>query len=392
MSHVDLPSLRSLLSVTRCSPPGAEWLNESRPLVLFGAGGRGRSLLHGLRAVGAPPVAFSDNQPALWGTFIEGLPVLAPEEAAARHPDAVFVATIWSDRIGHPLAALHAQLASLGIKRVASFTSLYARFPEQFFPDFFLESPGFIQGSEAAIEAAAALWSDAASAREFISQLKLRLTLDFSVIAGPCTYQAYFPPDLFALTPMEVFVDCGAYDGDTYRDFLNASGGVFARYIALEPDSLNFAKLSSAAGAEALGDAPRVVLYPVGASEEACVMRFASEGSPQSRASGEGTQKITCVALDDLLRDEAPTYIKMDIEGAEAAALRGAAMTLARHRPILAVSTYHSATDLWKLPLLIAGLVKDYAFFLRPEKHAGWDLVCYAVPLERLLSTAKILK
>jgi hypothetical protein len=75
----------------------------------------------------------------------------------------------------------------------------------------------------------------------------------------------------------------------------------------------------------------------------------------------------------------------MDIEGAEAGALRGAQTVLSRHRPILAVSAYHKVTDLWALPLLIESLVDRYAFSLRPEKKAGWDLICYAVPRERLL-------
>ena len=36
-------------------------------------------------------------------------------------------------------------------------------------------------------------------------------------------------PSLFGLRNDEVFVDCGAFDGDTLRIFLNQSGGRFAK-------------------------------------------------------------------------------------------------------------------------------------------------------------------
>ena len=97
---------------------------------------------------------------------------------------------------------------------------------------------------------------------------------------------------------------------------------------------------------------------------------------------------VPCVRLDDLLADAAPTFLKMDIEGAEPDALAGAAAVVTRHRPVLAVCVYHVQDHLWSLPLQMAALHPDYRFHLRPYNEEGWDLVCYAVPPERQLAAA----
>src|SRR3954471_8953647 len=59
--------------------------DRAADIVLFGAGGLGRRTLVGLRADGVEPLAFVDNNPSRWGTEIDGLAVMSPVEAAARH-------------------------------------------------------------------------------------------------------------------------------------------------------------------------------------------------------------------------------------------------------------------------------------------------------------------
>jgi hypothetical protein len=76
--------------------------------------------------------------------------------------------------------------------------------------------------------------------------------------------------------------------------------------------------------------------------------------------------------------------IKMDIEGFELEALEGAREVIEKHQPILSICVYHRQNDLWRIPLFIRSLVKDYRLFLRPHDVDGWQLVCYAVPPNRL--------
>src|SRR5438128_10949453 len=89
-------------------------------LVLFGAGGLGRRVLAGLRRLSREPVAFADNNSALWGQAVEGLPVLSPQAAAERWSDqATFVVTIWRAGGTHRFENTRSQLVGLKVRHIA---------------------------------------------------------------------------------------------------------------------------------------------------------------------------------------------------------------------------------------------------------------------------------
>jgi hypothetical protein len=98
----------------------------------------------------------------------------------------------------------------------------------------------------------------------------------------------------------------------------------------------------------------------------------------------KGTTEVECRTLDSAIGDDvSPTFIKMDVEGAEAGTLRGAEGLLRGRRPVLAVSAYHHQADLWRLPALLATLADDYRLHLRAHRPDGFDCVLYAIPAER---------
>jgi hypothetical protein len=65
-------------------------------------------------------------------------------------------------------------------------------------------------------------------------------------------------------------------------------------------------------------------------------------------------------------------------------ALIGARGSIKKTLPVLAICVYHQPDHLWRIPLLIWSFSDQYRFFLRPHNEEGWDLVCYAVPVNRL--------
>ena len=90
---------------------------------------------------------------------------------------------------------------------------------------------------------------------------------------------------------------------------------------------------------------------------------------------------INVVSLDEFFSEKpAPSFVKMDIEGAEMGALQGAAALISRHQPKLAISVYHHASDLWELPALIQRLNPGYRLFVRHYTREIADTVCYAIP------------
>jgi FkbM family methyltransferase len=190
--------------------------------------------------------------------------------------------------------------------------------------------------------------------------------------------------DIFLLSAQEVFIDCGAFDGDTLASFLRHQGSAFAKYIALEPDPLSFQSLQNYVSTLAADVKDKVTLLPVGVGARKETVRFDGAGTLGSAVSASGTIEVECQPLDEILSDCFPSYIKMDIEGVEIDALVGASKIISQHTPILAVCVYHQQNHLWQVPLLVQSLYPDYRLFLRPHEEDGWQLVCYAVPVNRL--------
>ena len=94
--------------------------------------------------------------------------------------------------------------------------------------------------------------------------------------------------------------------------------------------------------------------------------------------------EVEVAPLDELVPGGRATYLKFDIEGAEPDALNGAAQTIARNRPVLAVCLYHAQDHLWTLPVQTAALVGEgYEFHLRRYCADIFEEVLYAVPAER---------
>jgi FkbM family methyltransferase len=357
---------------------------RARSIVLFGAGGLGRRCLAGLRRQGVEPLAFADNNPRLWGSTIDGVTVLSPEEAAARFSTtAAFVITIWGARGSDRMTDRVQALRLLGCETVIPFGPLAWRYPDGILPHYGVDLPHKLLEQAADVLRAFDLWSDEASKREYLAQLRWRLFFDFEGLGPPSVETIYFPPDIIRLRPDEVFVDCGAFDGDTLRDFVAASGGSFKKYLAFEPDPDNYARLHASIAALLPAIRQRIDVTRAATAAEDGTVRFAAGAGPSSKM-GEGDLEVQALALDRRLGDERPTFIKMDIEGAEPDALTGARRHIAADAPILAISCYHRQDHLWSIPLQIRALNDSYTFHLRPHDLEGWDLVCYAIPRSRL--------
>jgi FkbM family methyltransferase len=359
-------------------------------LVLFGAGNLGRLVRAKLRALGIEPLAFADNSRTLQGSDLEGVPVLSLEDAMARFNDrAAFVTTIWgavppSVSANRLQKHLRSQLAGLGCRRSASFPLLFCKYPAQFLPYYCIDLPHKVLQQAEEIRRAFALMDDELSRRVFVAQVRHRLRLDFDALPRAIEEEQYFCDSLFRFSEREVFVDCGAFDGDTLKMFLERRGHVFERYVAIEPDPINFAKLKASIAALPEAATARISAHELATGDRRCKVAIDPTGLPSS-AVGQGSMEVDCVPLDELLGKTIPTTIKMDIEGAEYNTLKGARHTIAAHAPLLEVCVYHAQDHVWSIPLLIHSLNPDYRLYLRPHKDEVWDLVCYAVPPGRLV-------
>jgi len=187
----------------------------------------------------------------------------------------------------------------------------------------------------------------------------------------------YFDKDIFKPSENEVFVDCGAYNGDTviaFREWLNNSGiEKWKKIIAFEADTNNFEEMK-----KNLQDYENTELLPMGVWDKDTILHFNNEGSISSGVTENGIE-ISVTTIDNAVKNENVTFIKMDIEGSELRALQGAAETIRRCRPKLAICIYHKKEDMIEIPKYIKSLSPDYKFYLRSYDEHAVETVLYAI-------------
>jgi FkbM family methyltransferase len=356
-----------------------------KSLVLVGAGTLGRQILACLRRDVIEPLAFADNNPALQGKFIEGVQVLSRQQAAEKYGNlAAFVVTIWNT--DHSFVQTYKELTALNCKKVVSAVTMRWKYPEALLPFFWLDKPSKTCAKADLIRAVFPLWADDFSRHEFLAQLKFRILGEFDSLSAPVPQESYFPDDIFDFHPDEAFVDCGAFDGITIKHFLKRQPSFDGQIAAYEPDPINLQHLKQYISSLENSLSKKIVVLPNAVGEKREKVHFDATGTMGSNISAKGLLEVDCVTLDESLKEHQfhPTYIKMDIEGSESEALLGARNIIKNNSPILAICLYHRYDDLWRIPLLIKEISNKYSIFLRPHEIEGWQIVCYAVPKERL--------
>lgn len=186
----------------------------------------------------------------------------------------------------------------------------------------------------------------------------------------------YFLDELFSLTNREVFIDCGAFTGDTINDFCNRVDS-FDTYYALEPDCRVIDELKKVISTNT--DRGKIVHLEYGAWHQREELRFFEDTCGTVCNENTGIS-IEVDKIDSMIPiNTKVSFIKMDIEGSELNALKGAEATIKRNKPILAICVYHKREDLITIPKYIKELCPEYHLFLRCHRFYAGELVLYAV-------------
>ena len=198
---------------------------------------------------------------------------------------------------------------------------------------------------------------------------------NIDVMLDVCEKNQYFPPDIIKLSEHERMVDVGAFNGDTIRDFVGRTKGRFDRIFSFELDTIIFKSLQE--NVRAMPERDRIKIFNLGIWDRECDITY-SMGNADSTI-GEGEAHGHVVPLDVALKNEKITFIKMDIEGAEPQALRGAQNIIKTQKPKLAICVYHDLKHLWEIPLYIKELVPEYTIYVRHHTNLEYETVCYAI-------------
>ncbi len=192
---------------------------------------------------------------------------------------------------------------------------------------------------------------------------------------GPFIIEEYRYKDIFKVEQNDIVIDGGAFCGETALWFLmNGAKKVYS----FEPIQRQLDLIVENLPEEV--EAGRIVPELYGLSNKDEILSFSDAGAG-SRVSQKGTIQINCTTIDSYCEKNsvAPTLIKLDIEGAEVPALEGAAETIKKYKPKLAVCLYHRPQDMYLVPSILKTFVPEYTFYCKAN-HPFYEFVLYAVP------------
>ena len=194
-----------------------------------------------------------------------------------------------------------------------------------------------------------------------------------SHLVGRCGWQ-YF--DYFKPYPDECFLDGGALDGSTTMEFLKWSKNQYGCVYAFEPNPLqrdlcrnNLQRICN----------PSIHFYDYAIWDREEILSF--EAHPYSKwdahISEHGQYTVHAATIDKLLKGKKVSFIKLDVEGSELRALKGARQIILRNRPRMAVSIYHNPDDFIQIPLYLLSLCPDYNFSIRHYHSDPIETILY---------------
>ncbi len=192
-----------------------------------------------------------------------------------------------------------------------------------------------------------------------------------------CWKSQYFDEPFIRLDDHEVFVDAGVLDLSNAFDFIRICAGKCDKVYALEPNKKFYEKCL-----ERLNETESDKIELLNAAAWSCDTELDFLDSIQgssTQVSDMGGTKVNARSVDSILQGKRVTYIKMDIEGAELEALKGAKESIKKWRPRLAICVYHKPEDIIELPAYILSLVPDYKLYIRHYSTCAAETVLYCL-------------
>jgi len=341
---------------------------------LFGAGGAASWVLQGFVREGIPINGFIDDAADRIRT-VGNLPVHAPNSVLlpiGQRKKSTVIFAVMNPAVNE--SATRDRLLALGWGEVLSFGEFGRNAYRSSGKLCSMLDASDVGNHKRELAATRTLLSDDHSRQVFDAFVAFVTQLDDSGFPE-ITPDPYFPADLPRWPKQLRMIDCGAFDGDSVRAAIKHGYNIEAS-ICFEPDPANFANLVQ--NNYAISGA---MAWPCGVLDRTTMLQFSAQGDTGSSICNDGGIPIQCVKLDDVIPNFVPNMIKLDIEGSEEAALRGAETIIRSSRTGLAVSVYHLPTDIWRIPLYLSSVIGPKCqFYLRRHSRTIADTVLYVYP------------
>ena len=364
-----------------------------QPVILFGAGNTAEFNLRYFRELGIRPAAFCDNSKEKEGGMIDDLPILplgtkgdkeVPDiyrgGVLGKYPEAYFYITVqlYYKEIEKQLLA-----AGVASEHISKFDIICQLPWEKDCLAFYSQNAERLQKIYDSL-------GDDESRRVLANRMTFFQTRQRCLMTDIRGKKQYFEEELINYKKIDTFVDLGTYTGDTIEDFLKISDGNYSRVYGFEPDD----KLYETAR-QNLKDFKNIMIVNKGTSDfDGEVKVNGSMGAMQSIEGNVFGENETGDFFEVCKLDtyfENPQFlsqphkigmIKMDIEGAELATLKGAKRVIETNIPILAICVYHKQEDIFLIPEYLYGLScgSRYKMYLRHYSDNQTETVAYFIP------------
>lgn len=340
--------------------------DSKKPVVIYGMGDGAQKIIDVCNGKGIEIKDIFASDEYVRGHSFSGYKILKYGEAVKKHGDFIIVlafAVRTGDMIGRikALSQAHELVApDVPVSGGGLFDMEYAR--------------KNLSCMERAYEALA----DDLSKKTYGDIINFKLSGKIEYLFDCTTDKSEALSGILNLSKHENYLDVGAYDGDTIREFLNETGGKYDSITAVEPDIKNYKKLIKWINQSGYTDI--TAINKLVWNKQATVGFNTRAGRNSSVNIKESSDTVCAESIDSIVSGRKISFIKLDVEGSEKMALVGATDTIKHQKPKLLVSAYHRNDDLFSLIECINEIRVDYKFYLRHHSYIpAWDTNIYAV-------------
>lgn len=335
---------------------------ETRPIFIYGMGDGAQKIMNvfSRRNIKVSGIFASDD--FVRGHSFEGFKVLKLSDIEAQYDDFVIVLAF---------AAGYEELVDK-VHKIAEKHTLYV-------PDVPVAGNGLftydycLEHAEE-IQSVYDMLADDFSRKVYANILNFKISGDIKYLDEVTTPKSEIYKEIIKPNLNEVYVDLGAYNGDTIKEMLSFTRDKYFSVYAMEPDRKNFKKLC-----KYTENKKHIYAYNSIAWCLDTQLPFATKAGRQSSVATQGNL-VEARSVDSVLGGKMASIIKMDVEGCEREAIWGCARTIKKFSPKLMISLYHRNEDIFELPLLIKRLNPAYKCYIRHQLYIpAWETNLYAV-------------
>jgi FkbM family methyltransferase len=242
-------------------------------------------------------------------------------------------------------------------------------------------TPDYYASNRESLEAVFSMLSDEESRLIFAARIRAVESGNVGYIRVS-DYNEYFHP-LVRPEPGDVIMDGGVSESvGSQIEFIKAAGPE-GRIFGFEPDPKGFCAACERIKAQAPYDTYKVIPFGMWHRRDTIYFEIAGQGTHATGIRGENSLACEVLPVDELVKTNhlgKVDFIKMDVEGSEVNALKGAAKTILKFRPKMAISIYHMSQDLYFIPLFLKNMCSDYEFYIGHHHASLHETILYANP------------